>query len=261
MLLMAKPIVSDELWEIIKPLIPEKKRRFRYPGRKPISNCEALTGILFVLKTGIGWDDLLASAARMAKSWSMGQYTQITVEQITTSRPNRLFPCGGRFIVSAGCFWGAKTGPNPTDRRKKGSKHHLVTDANGIPLSVILTGANRHDVTQLLPLVDSIPAIAGKVGRPLQCPDSILGDRGYDSEPHRRQLRSRGIVPLLAKRWTENGSGLGIYRWVIERSISWLHQNRRLRIRYEKRDDIHQAFLTIGCIKICWNHLLNYPLC
>ena len=55
---MAKPIVSDELWEIIKPLIPEKKRRFRYPGRKPISNREALTGILFVLKTGIGWEDL-----------------------------------------------------------------------------------------------------------------------------------------------------------------------------------------------------------
>jgi transposase len=206
-------------------------------------------------------DDLLATTARMAKSRSMGQYTPSTVEQITTSRPNRLFPCGGRFVLSAGCFWGAKTGPNPTDRRKKGSKHHLVTDANGIPLSVILTGANRHDVTQLLPLVDSIPPIAGKVGRPLQHPDSLLGDRGYDSEPHRRQLRSRGIVPFLAKRWTENGSGLGIYRWVVERTISWLHQNRRLRIRYEKRDDIHQAFMTIGCIKICWNHLLNYPLC
>jgi transposase len=58
MLLMAKPIVSDELWEIIKPLIPEKNRRFRYPGRKPVSNREALTGILFVLKTGIGWEDL-----------------------------------------------------------------------------------------------------------------------------------------------------------------------------------------------------------
>jgi transposase len=55
---MAKQIVSDELWEIIRPLIPEKKRRFRYPGRKPISNRQALTGILFVLKTGIGWEDL-----------------------------------------------------------------------------------------------------------------------------------------------------------------------------------------------------------
>jgi transposase len=55
---MAKAIVSDELWEIIEPLIPEKKRRFRYPGRKPISNRAGLTGILFVLKTGIGWEDL-----------------------------------------------------------------------------------------------------------------------------------------------------------------------------------------------------------
>jgi transposase len=206
-------------------------------------------------------DDLLATAARMAKSRRMGQNTPRNADQITTSRPNRFFACGGRFVVGACCFWGAKTGPNPTDRRKKGSKHHLVTDANGIPLSVILTGANRHDVTQLLPLVDSIPPIAGKIGRPLQHPDSLLGDRAYDSEPHRRQLRSRRIVPLLAKRWTENGSGLGIYRWVVERTISWLHQNRRLRIRYEKRDDIHQAFMTIGCIKICWNHLLNYPLC
>jgi transposase len=207
------------------------------------------------------WNDLLATAARMAKSRRVGQNTPGFVEQITESRPDRFFPCGGRFGLIAGRFGGAKTGPNPTDRRKKGSKHHLVTDANGIPLSVILTGANRHDVTQLLPLIDSIPAIAGKVGRPIQRPDCVLGDRGYDSEPHRRELRRRGIVPFLAERRTENGSGLGIYRWVIERSLSWLHQNRRLRIRYERRDDIHEAFMTVGCIKICWNHLVNYPLC
>ena len=55
---MAKQIIDDELWEIIKPLIPKKKRRFRYPGRKPVSDQAALTGILFVLKTGIGWEDL-----------------------------------------------------------------------------------------------------------------------------------------------------------------------------------------------------------
>ena len=207
------------------------------------------------------WNDLLATAARMAKSRRVGRDTPGTVKQITARRPDRFFPCGGRFGLIAGRFWGAKTGPNPTDRRKKGSKHHLVTDANGIPLSVILTGANRHDVTQLLPLVDSIPAIAGKVGRPIQRPDCVLADRGYDSEPHRRELRRRGIVPFLAERGTENGSGLGIYRWVIERSLSWLHQNRRLRIRYERRDDIHEAFMTVGCIKICWNHLVNYPLC
>ncbi len=55
---MAKPILDDELWEIIEPLIPRKKRRFRYPGRKPVPDREVLTGILFVLKTGIAWEDL-----------------------------------------------------------------------------------------------------------------------------------------------------------------------------------------------------------
>ena len=56
---MAKPLVDDKLWAIIEPLLPEAKaRRFRFPGRKPIDNRRALTGILFVLKTGIGWEDL-----------------------------------------------------------------------------------------------------------------------------------------------------------------------------------------------------------
>jgi len=55
---MAKPILDDRLWEIIEPIIPKKKRKFRYPGRKPVSDMNVLTGILFVLKTGIGWEDL-----------------------------------------------------------------------------------------------------------------------------------------------------------------------------------------------------------
>jgi len=55
---MAKPLIDDLLWEIIEPLLPEKARRWRYPGRKPVSNRAALTGVLFVLKTGMGWEDL-----------------------------------------------------------------------------------------------------------------------------------------------------------------------------------------------------------
>ena len=56
---MAKPLVDDDLWAILKPLLPAPPpRRFRYPGRKRIEDRQALTGILFVLKTGIGWEDL-----------------------------------------------------------------------------------------------------------------------------------------------------------------------------------------------------------
>ena len=55
---MAKPLIDDALWMIIEPLIPAKPRRFRFPGRKRLDNRRALTGIVFVLKTGIGWEDL-----------------------------------------------------------------------------------------------------------------------------------------------------------------------------------------------------------
>lgn len=136
----------------------------------------------------------------------------------------------------------------------------MITDANGIPLAAILTGAHRHDVTQLLPLVDAIPPIAGRVGRPCFRPDRVQGDRGYDSEPHRRALRARGITPILARRNTLHGSGLGAHRWVVERTLSWLHQFRRLRVRWERRADIHEAFMTLGCILIC-HRALKWSFC
>jgi transposase len=109
----------------------------------------------------------------------------------------------------------------------------------------------------LIPLVDAIPPIAGKVGRPVNRPQKVFADRAYDSEPHRNQLAQRGIEPVIAERYTEHGSGLGICRWVVERTISWLHQFRRLRIRYERRADIHMAFLKIGCIVICHRYLTS----
>ncbi|WP_259676633.1 IS5 family transposase, partial [Burkholderia pseudomallei] len=146
-------------------------------------------------------------------------------------------------------------GPNPTDRARPGSKHHIVTDANGTPLAAILTGANVNDVTQLLPLIDSIPPIRGLRGHPLHRPRVVYADRGYDSERHRQALRNRGIEPVIAKRRTEHGSGLGKYRWVVERTHAWLHHFRRLRIRFERRADIHGAFLKLGCCLICWNTL------
>jgi transposase len=141
------------------------------------------------------------------------------------------------------------------DRRKNGSKHHLLTDARGIPLATTLTGANRHDVTQLLPLVRAVAPIAGKIGRPRHRPDQLLGDRAYDSEPHRKSLRAMGIEPILAKRRIPHGSGLGIYRWFVERTIAWLHQFRRLRTRFEKRVTMHRAFIHLACVLICWNFL------
>jgi transposase len=76
---------------------------------------------------------------------------------------------------------------------------------------------------------------------------------GYDSEPHRQRLRERGIKPVIAGRRTEHGSGLGKFRRLVERTHAWLHHFRRLRIRFERRADIHEAFLNLGCSLVCWN--------
>jgi transposase len=122
-------------------------------------------------------------------------------------------------------------------------------------LAAKVTAANAHDVTQLLLLVDAIPPVGGKPGQPRRRPRRLYADRAYDSERHRQELRDRNIQPQIARRKTKHGSGLGIYRWVVERTNSWLHQFRRLRVRYERRADIHQAFLTLGCAVICYRFL------
>ena len=141
------------------------------------------------------------------------------------------------------------------DRSRPGSKHHLLTDGNGIPLVVQLTAANHPDVNQLYPLVDGIPPLRGARGRPRFRPRRVYGDRGFDSKAHRIGLRLRGIQPFLARRNTEHGSGLGLFRWVVERTASWLHQHRRLRVRFERRPELHEALLSLGATLICWSFI------
>jgi transposase len=158
-------------------------------------------------------------------------------------------------VPSAPCMADPQTGPNPTDRAKRGSKRHLICDARGMPLAVRLTGANRNDSQEGLALVDAIPPLQGERGRPRCRPDCVVGDRGYDAASIRSGLRARGILPLLAMRRTAHGSGLGRWRWVVERTFAWLSQFRRLRVRYDRRADIHEAFLSLGCALICWQSL------
>ena len=118
-----------------------------------------------------------------------------------------------------------------------------------------VSAANVNDITQLDPLVRALRGIRGRRGRPRRWPAVLQGDRGYDSERHRRWLRRFGIIAVFGRRRAPHGSGLGVARWVVERTLAWLHRFRRLLVRYERRADVHQAFLTIGCALICWNFL------
>jgi transposase len=100
-------------------------------------------------------------------------------------------------------------------------------------------------------LVDAIPPVRGKRGRPRRRPQRLFADGAYHSRRHRQALRARGISAAISRPKQPHGSGLGTHRWVVERTISWLHQYRRLRVRYERRADIHDAFLQIAGCLIC----------
>jgi len=263
-----KPLVTDALWERLAPLLPPlPPRRFRFPGRKPIDQRKVLTGILFVLKTGIAWDDLPSemgcgcgkTCRHYLQFWHQaGVWVQLHALLLAElNGADRID--WERALIDASFAkapeGGEDTGPNPTDRGKSGSKHHVLTEAQGIPLNAITTAANVNDVTQALNALVNMPPVGGKPGPKRQLPERMQGDRGYDSGPLRAVLRWMGITPILAQRNTEHGSGLGVTRWFVERTISWLHSFGRLRRRLDRHKDIQDAFLRLGCCMVCLGFL------
>jgi transposase len=120
-----------------------------------------------------------------------------------------------------------------------------------------LTGGHRNDVTQLLPLIDAVKPIRSRVGRPRKRPSKPVADRGYDHDKYRREPWRRGIKPVIGRRASEHGSRLGKQRWIVEAAVNFLHQFRRLRIRWERDPEMHLAFLLRACSLLCWRRLVN----
>jgi transposase len=216
---MGAALLPDPLWDLVEPFLPTPPRRpeggrprvsdlrvsdrhsLRPPQRHALAHAAAGT------RVRVG-DDVLAAPARLATGGSVGVIHFALLDwlarddQIDWSRAV-VDSCSIRAV-----YGGDQTGPNPTDRAKRGSKRHLICDGRGVPLAVRLTGANRNDSQEVLALVDAIPPLHGARGRPRQRPDCVLGDRGYDAAAIRRGLRIRHIVPFLAMRRTAHGSGL-----------------------------------------------------
>ncbi|MFD5898443.1 IS5 family transposase [Streptomyces sp. NPDC060366] len=258
-------VVSDELWSLIEPLLPVLGPKL-VAGRPRVADRDALCGILFVLHTGIQWEYLpqelgfgsgMTCWRRLAAWNEAGVWDRLHVVLLARLRAAKQLDWSRAVIDSSrqGRSAGPKSGPSPVDRARPGSKHHILVDGQGIPLAVSLTGGNRNDVTQLMPLLAKIPSVPGLVGRPRRRPDVLLGDRGYDHDKYRRLVRAQGIKPVIARRGVPHGSGLGVHRWVVERTIAWFHGFRRLRIRWERRDDIHEAFLGIATCLITHRHV------
>jgi transposase len=120
---------------------------------------------------------------------------------------------------------------------------------------VALSGANAPDGKKMLEMVDALGPVRGKRGRPRQRPEKLHADKAYDDRALRQHLRRRGITPRIARRGVESSVRLGRYRWVAERTISWQQGFRRLRVRDEKRDDIHEALVHLANAMIGWGRL------
>ncbi|MBF0860291.1 IS5 family transposase [Gluconobacter sp. LMG 31484] len=266
---MAPPLVSDELWAIIEPLLPVIPPRPK-GGRPRLSDRSALTGILFVLLTGIPWEMLPhemecgsgVTCWRRLRDWQIAGVWDNLHRALLT----RLHQAGqldwSRACMDSASIAGKKggetTGPNPTDRGRPGTKRHIVTDRQGIPLTVLLSGANVHDSRMLEPLLDALPPIQGKNGRPRRRPGKLHADKGYDYRRCRMACSRRGIRHRIARKGIESSSHLGKHRWVVERTFVWISRFRRLTVRYERRADIHLAFITIACSLICFRALKTW---
>jgi transposase len=122
-------------------------------------------------------------------------------------------------------------------------------------LAVGLSAANTHDSTMLEPVVDAVPPIRGRRGRPARRPAKLHADKGYDYPKCRRVLRARGITARIARRGIESRDRLGRHRWVVERTQAWVLGCRRLGLRYERRADILQGFALLAAALINQRYL------
>jgi len=133
----------------------------------------------------------------------------------------------------------------------------MAVDRNGIPLAIRLTGGNVHDSQEFEDLLDELPKFSNPHGRPSWKPDEIHADKGYDSLKCRFACFRRRIKERIARRGKKLGEKFGRYRWVVERSFAWIHRFRRLTVRYERRADIHMAFLFLAASFICFSFALT----
>jgi transposase len=121
-----------------------------------------------------------------------------------------------------------------------------------VPDRAALTGADVHDSTVPVEGVDAVPPIRRSWGRSRQRPAKLHADKAYDHRRCRRALTRRHVQPRIARRGIESSAKLGGHWWVVERTLAWFGQFRRLAMRYDRRADVHRAFTTLASALITW---------
>lgn len=158
-------------------------------------------------------NEVLAATVQLASGRCLEEDRESSPGRIGVGWAGRLMNIRHRQLLCASVFWEAKTGPNPTDRGKNGSKRHLMADGSGTPQAIAHTWANCHASVMAIPLVDEVSPIKLPRGASHKPPDEVLADQAFAAEDKiHKPLRNRGIRPLIARRNTELGRGLGKLR-------------------------------------------------
>lgn len=257
---------AESVWRAVEPLLPEQPERPR-GGRPRVSDRQMFSAIYYLLITGCQWKALPRSLG--ASSTVHDRFT----EWVSAGVFERLWATGLlEFDTEQGlCFvWqaldgamtkaplgGEATGPNPTDRGKLGTKRHILVEGHGLPIGLVVTGANRHDMTQVEAVLASMP-IAPPLST-VEHPQHFCADKGYDYDSVRRLIASEGLTDHIKSRAEEravrehNPDGRA-RRWVVEGTHSWINRFRRLLTRWEKKLPNYLGFLQLACAVIVWRN-------
>ncbi len=262
--------VSDEVWERVQPLIPPAPSHAK-GGRPRMGDRQAFEAIVYVLRTGIQWNalprELGASStvhdrfqeweqAEVFKAlWHAGlqgydevvgiQWEWQAVDGAMTKAP----------------FAGAATGRNPTDRGKSGTKRSVLTDGAGIPLALVIEGANRHDMKLLCATLEGV--VIARPEPTAAAPQHMCLDAGYDYPVSLHVGEDHQYLPHIRSRGQEQQEkalipGHRARRWVVERTHSWINRSRRLLVRWEKKVENSLAFLHLACAQLIFNKVLVF---
>jgi putative transposase len=154
---------------------------------------------------------------------------------------------------------GEATGPNPTDRAKKGTKRSVLTEAEGIPLAVAVAGANRNDMKLVEATLSAL--VVERPEPTARAPQNMCMDKGYDYEEVEQLLQKHHYTPHIAKRAKKSQPsepkshtlGYRARRWVVERTHSWMNRFRRILIRWEKKLQNYEALVQFACAYIAFH--------
>ncbi len=150
---------------------------------------------------------------------------------------------------------GKKTGPNPTDRAKGGTKRSLLTEARGVPVGLAVAGANVNDFKLARETIESVPVARPRPTR--NEPQNLCLDKGYDYAEPRALVQEFKFTAHIRSRSEEataikKAAGFRARRWVVERTHSWMNRFRRILVRWEKRADTYVAMLHFALALITW---------